>query len=64
MLVLSRRYNETIVLTTGAGEIIAIRVCKIEHGNCRLGIDAPPTVAIRRDDAKVTHHEIQVPPSA
>lgn len=63
MLVLSRRYNETIILTTGADETITIRVCKIEHGNCRLGIQAPPTVTIRRDDAKASHHEIQVPPS-
>jgi carbon storage regulator len=44
MLVLSRKVGENVVIEGG----IVIRVLEIGGGRLRLGIEAPPDVAIRR----------------
>ena len=52
MLVLSRRTDESVILTIGD---ITIRVIVFEasQGKVRLGIEAPKEVAVCRDDAVV-----------
>jgi carbon storage regulator CsrA len=47
MLVLSRRLNERIVLPALH---TAIQVVAVKHGLVRLGIDAPPNVAVYREE--------------
>lgn len=46
MLVLSRKENEGIVI----GDGIVVRVIAIEDGKVRLGIEAPRTVSIHREE--------------
>jgi carbon storage regulator len=46
MLVLSRKLGEKIFI----GENIVITVVDIDRGKIRLGIDAPRSVSIIRDD--------------
>lgn len=48
MLILGRRVDQSIILETGK-ERIVIMVTKIEHGTASIGIDAPPSVTIKRD---------------
>lgn len=48
MLVLTRRVGERIRI----GNDIEIMVVRVQGGAVRLGIDAPPHVAIARPDAK------------
>ncbi|HUT60741.1 MAG TPA: carbon storage regulator [Phycisphaerae bacterium] len=52
MLVLTRRKNERLDITTPDGTVITIIVVRAEHGVCRLGIEAPHEVTILRDDAR------------
>lgn len=51
MLVLTRRVDEKLTLHTSDG-MVTIVVCKAEGGSCRIGIDAPKSVQILRDNAK------------
>ena len=46
MLVLSRKPNENIVID---GRII-VKVIRVEGGVVRLGIEAPPDVAVHRQE--------------
>ena len=46
MLVLSRRKVESLVID----DRIVVTVLEIRAGRVRLGIEAPPEVAIRRDE--------------
>jgi carbon storage regulator len=46
MLVLSRKMSERIRI----GDSIVLTVVKIQGGNVRLGIDAPPEVHIAREE--------------
>lgn len=48
MLVLSRRENQTITI----GNDIVITVVSIKGGSVRLGISAPASVSIHRDDQR------------
>jgi carbon storage regulator CsrA len=47
MLVLSRRIDEAIVFP---GLNITVRLLQIRGGGVRLGIDAPPEVAVLREE--------------
>lgn len=47
-LSLARRENESLRLTTGAGEVIWIRVHNVRDGQCSVSIAAPPSVSIKR----------------
>jgi carbon storage regulator len=46
MLVLSRKIGERIVIA----ENVVIQVLAVRRGQIRLGITAPPTVSIRREE--------------
>jgi carbon storage regulator len=48
MLVLSRRLNEAIYI----GPDITVTVMRIKGDVVRIGIEAPKTIGIGRDDAK------------
>ena len=52
MLVLSRRKNEKITITTPNEEEITIRVCDCGEGKVKFGIDAPAEFLILRDELK------------
>ena len=46
MLVLSRKVGERILI----GNKIAITVVKIGHGGVRVGVEAPPELAVVREE--------------
>ncbi len=52
MLVLTRHSGESIRI----GNTITLRVIKCQNGQVRLGIDAPPDVAVHREEI---HQRIQ-----
>lgn len=58
MLVLSRKTDEAVILTTAAGEVITVVPVEI-RGNrgggrkVRLGFNAPPSVTIHREEVQV-----------
>lgn len=55
MLVLSRKYRETITIPLNETEAIVITTLEVRPGGyVRLGIDAPKRFAILRDDMKKT----------
>lgn len=46
MLVLSRKVGERILI----GDKVFVTVVKIGHGGVRLGVDAPPEMAVVREE--------------
>jgi carbon storage regulator len=50
MLVLSRKENESVVLTLPNGEEILLTVVAIDHGKVRIGFKAPRDVKIFRTE--------------
>ena len=46
MLVLSRKVGERIVI----GDTVIVQVLAVRRGQIRLGISAPPSVSIRREE--------------
>jgi len=50
MLVLARRQDESLIITTPAGEEIKILVMDAYHGFAKLGIDAPADFKILREE--------------
>lgn len=46
MLVLSRKVGERILI----GDKIAVTVVKIGHGGVRIGVEAPPELAVVREE--------------
>lgn len=50
MLVLTRRPNESLVLTTPAGEVIEVRMLRIRGNQAHLGIQADKQVVIHRQE--------------
>ena len=53
MLVLSRKLGEKIVV----GENIVITVVKIDRNQVRIGIEAPPKVAVMREELLTQRRE-------
>lgn len=51
MLVLSRKNGEKISLTTSDGEIVVV-VLEAKNNKVKLGIVAPKSVKVARDDIK------------
>jgi len=49
MLVLSRKVNERIIIDVGDVEII-VCVCKMTRNRARIGIEAPLSVRIQREE--------------
>jgi carbon storage regulator len=50
MLVLSRKENESIVLTLPNGQEIVVTVVEIDRGKIRLGFEAPLDIKIFRTE--------------
>jgi len=51
MLALTRRLDEDLELRTPVGEVLAvIKILEVRGGRVRLGIEAPPEVAIVRKE--------------
>lgn len=50
MLVLMRRAGEALTINTGQGEVI-VRILKVNGGQVQVGIDAPRSMAVLRDNA-------------
>ncbi len=48
MLVLSRKMNERVVI--GSDPEIVLTIVKVDRNQVRIGIDAPPEVAIQREE--------------
>lgn len=48
MLVLTRKLNEEIVVSTPEGDHVVIKVLKLHSGEVRLGIDAARDIKIMR----------------
>ncbi len=46
MLILSRKVGEKLVI----GEGIVVQVLAVRRGQIRLGIEAPPSVLVRREE--------------
>ena len=57
MLVLSRKLGQRIVI----GDRIVVTVVKLDHGQVRLGIDAPREIAVFREE--ITHRFHPHPPA-
>ena len=57
MLILSRKLNESILL----GEDIRVKIISVDKGVVKLGIDAPNSVSILREELKlaVEHSNIE-----
>lgn len=53
MLCITRKVNQRLTITTDAGVVIVIAVHCADRGVCELGIEAPRSFAILRDDAHV-----------
>jgi len=49
VLVLTRKQNEEVVIQLGR-RVVRVRVVGAGNGRVRLGIDAPPEVAIHREE--------------
>ncbi len=50
MLILSRRQGESLVITTGNGEQITIKHLTVKGRQVKVGIDAPKTTNIVREE--------------
>lgn len=54
MLVLSRKLGERIVI----GDRIVVTVVKLDHGQVRLGIEAPRKIAVFREEIDPRLHPL------
>lgn len=50
MLVLKRKVREKIIMTTRGGETIVITLLKLDGNGAKIGIDAPGTCEILREE--------------
>ena len=50
MLILERKTNESIIITTPSGERITIHMYDTTRGKAKVGIDAPKEYLILRDE--------------
>ena len=57
MLVLSRKLGERIVI----GDRIVVTVVKLDHGQVRLGIEAPRGIAVFREEIAPHLHPLVQP---
>lgn len=55
MLVLSRKIGERILI----GDKIAVTVVKIGHGGVRIGVEAPPELAVVREELAVELRRVE-----
>jgi carbon storage regulator len=50
MLVLSRKVGETVIITAPDGTQIVLMLVEVRGDKCRIGIAAPTTYTIRREE--------------
>lgn len=50
MLILSRKKDEEVLITTPEGRTITLKIVDIRRGVCRLGVTADSTVVIARTE--------------
>ena len=50
MLVLSRKLDESIIVVSPSGEIMEIKITKIEENRTKVGIEAPSNFKIFRKE--------------
>ena len=50
MLILSRRQGESVVMTLATGELIEVTVLTMHSNQVRIGVDAPKTVTVDRQE--------------
>ncbi|MCL1485164.1 carbon storage regulator (plasmid) [Marinobacter sp. M3C] len=53
MLILTRRPGETLVMKTESGELINVTVLGVKASQVRIGVDAPKTVAVNREEIHI-----------
>jgi carbon storage regulator len=59
MLVLARRVGETVVIDGG----ILVTVVAVQGNNVRLGVTAPPSVAVDRQEVHERRREVAARPA-
>ena len=52
MLVLSRKVGETVIITAPDGTQIVLMLVEVRGDKCRIGIDAPMTYTINREEVQ------------
>lgn len=57
MLVVGRKSGERIICTLPDGETITVTLCRVEIGKARIGITAPASVNVLREEL-ILKHEI------
>lgn len=64
MLVLSRKKNESIVISLGGGEEITVVVVEIRGNYVRLGVEAPKEIPVHRREVydAIRRNEQESPP--
>lgn len=53
MLVLTRREEEKIIATTTNGEVITFVILNSKGGQVTVGVSAPPSVRVNREEVEV-----------
>jgi carbon storage regulator len=53
MLILTRRPGETLVMKTESGELINVTVLGVKANQVRIGVEAPKTVAVNREEIHI-----------
>ena len=61
MLVLSRSIGERVIITTAAGERIAVVLLETKRGSARIGVDAGPTVRVNREEIELKRNHGEKP---
>lgn len=59
MLVLGRNPGQSVYLRLEDGRSIRVMVCRLEHGQVKIGIDAPKTILIDRHDYEGANHMLE-----
>jgi len=54
MLILARRQDESLIITTPTGEEIRVLIMDAYHGFAKLGIEAPADYLILREELRKT----------
>ncbi len=62
-LVLTRDVGEEIILTTPQGDVITVRVTRIQGKQAAIGIDAPPHIKVDRSEVHARKEAGLPPPS-
>lgn len=50
MLKLTRRRGENLIIETAQGEKITVRVLEMKEGSARIGVEAPHSMSVDREE--------------